>query len=176
MKRAEAVQCALKRTLSMRQSVLRSAQPNGRRSAMKTAIVLAIAYLVSIVITPATTLLFDELSPSNLPTNYSGFQWSGWLVANDAPILPPNLYSNAIVSPHNVIGNIDGRSTTLGNGPAFLFFNLNSAYLTAEYNDGLQIEVQGFSGGAMVYDNTYTINATSPSFVQFDYPHVNAIK
>ena len=54
-------------------------------------------------------------------------------------------------------------------------FNLYSAYLTAAWNDNLQVEAQGYAGGVLVYDIAYTLSATSPTFITFDYLGVDEV-
>src|SRR5215471_4686851 len=111
---------------------------------MKPAFAFTAAYFVSIAVAPATTLIFDNLSTGPMPTSYSNFLWSGFQVVNGTTTFGG--YSNAVVSRFNVIGNIDSRFATVSNNPAIGVFTLNSAYLTAAYNDGLHVEAQGFSG------------------------------
>jgi hypothetical protein len=50
-----------------------------------------------------------------------------------------------------------GSGPATGSFSSATSFNLNSAYLTAAYNDGLQVDVQGFVGSTLTYDNTFTV-------------------
>jgi hypothetical protein len=54
-------------------------------------------------------------------------------------------------------------------------FNFDSAYLTAAWNDGLQLEVRGFVSTNLIYDNTYTLNTTNSSLINFDYLGVTRV-
>jgi hypothetical protein len=135
---------------------------------------LACIFPLSILSCFGTTLTFEDLTPGTSLTTYQGFQWSGFYAINGATAIN-NGYYNAVVSPYKVIGDIDGRSATISNGPAFFSFSLNSAYLTAELNDGLQVEVQGFIGSTLAYDNTYTVNTTGPTLINFNYFGVNRV-
>jgi hypothetical protein len=141
---------------------------------MKSAFAIAAVSFAAIFPAPGATLFFDNISTGTMPASYSNFQWSGFQVVSGLTTFGG--YSNAVVSPKNVIGNIDSRFATVSNNPAFAFFTLNSAYLTSAYNDGLHVEAQGFAGGTMVYDNTYIIDTTAPTLIQFNYGNVNAIK
>ena len=49
---------------------------------MKTAFAIVSAFLVSVAVAPATTIFFDTLSAGPMPTNYSGFEWSGWVTVS----------------------------------------------------------------------------------------------
>jgi hypothetical protein len=55
-------------------------------------------------------------------------------------------------------------------------FNFDSAYLTAAFSAGLPVEVQGFAGTNLAYNNTYTVNDSSPSLINFDYKGVDEVK
>ena len=72
-------------------------------------------------------------------------------------------------------------------------FDLHSAYLTAAFSDGLQILVQGFTGPGIAYDpantnvpvmggmtltyeNAYTLSASAPMLIHFDYTGVSQVR
>jgi hypothetical protein len=141
---------------------------------MKHLIKLACIFLLSIMSSFGTTLTFEDLTPGPPLTTYQGFQWSGFYAINGATATN-NGYYNAVVSPYKIIGDVDGRSASISNSGAFFSFNLNSAYLTAELNDGLQVEVQGFIGSTLAYDNTYTVNTTGPTLINFNYFGINRV-
>ena len=54
-------------------------------------------------------------------------------------------------------------------------FNLFSAYLTAAWNDNLQLEAKGYTNGVLIYDNTYTLSATNPTLINFNYLGVTEV-
>jgi hypothetical protein len=139
---------------------------------MKSLIKLACIYLVSSATALATVITFDNLPTGNIPANYSGFQWSGFTTLNALSGAGFG-YTNAVVSPSNVIVDIDGRFATLSNSAPF---NLNSAYLTAPYDDGLNLEVQGYTGNTLTYDNTFIINTTSAALLNFNYSGITWAK
>ena len=47
-------------------------------------------------------------------------------------------------------------------------FDLNSAWLTA-LGTNAEVQVQGYAGTTLLYDNTYTVRAGTPTLIQFDY-------
>jgi hypothetical protein len=128
--------------------------------------------------TPAT-LTFDEFtltSPGDtvpVPNGYGNLQWDNFYILNGLRSAQhPSGFENALVSPDNFIWNGNANPAQIS---SVTTFDLNSAYMTADWMDGLQIEAQGFVGGTLQYDNTYTINTTSPTLVTFNYFGVNQV-
>lgn len=145
---------------------------------------VTIAALVIPSLTRATTITFDDLNPASLPggdsfgapipNGYYGFQWNNFWVTDtvqDQSLYGPSGYVNGTVSARNVAYNAYANPAFFSDGS----FTLNSAYLTAAWNDGLQVEVQGFVGGTLTYDNTYTLNTTGPSLINFNYLGVTEV-
>ena len=125
-------------------------------------------------------LTFDEFSlfpgeTDPIPNGYASLQWVNLYDMN-----PVNTYQgpfgsgflNGVVSPNNVIWNASGNPAQISSSTPF---DLDSAYMTAAWMDGLQIEAQGFIGSTMTYDNIYTINTASPILVAFNYFGVNQV-
>jgi hypothetical protein len=54
-------------------------------------------------------------------------------------------------------------------------FNFLSTYLTGFWKSNLSIEVQGYKGTNLVYDETKVASATSPTLFMFDYLDVNRL-
>ena len=76
-----------------------------------------------------------------------------------------------MVSSNNVAFNASANTATISGAT----FNLNSAYLTGAWNNGLQLRVEGYANGTKTYDNTYTINATGPTLIDFNYLGVDSV-
>ncbi len=130
----------------------------------------------------ATTLLnFDDLSPGPagsyavIKNGYSGLQWSGFGVLDATLLTVPDGYQAGMISTRNVAFNYDqfDRTAVISSGSAF---NLDSAYLTAQVVEGMQVEVQGFVGAQLTYDNTYTLSASSSTLVHFNYSGIDQVK
>jgi hypothetical protein len=122
-------------------------------------------------------ITFDDL-PANfaIPNGYAGLSWNNFYALNGVNYnagdgVSASGYANGLVSPNNVVYNAEGNPAYIIGGQ----FNLNSAYLTAAWNNGLQLEVQGFVGGTLSYDNTYTVNATGPALINFNYLGVDRV-
>jgi hypothetical protein len=130
----------------------------------------------------AVTLTFDDLATPfdgyeyRAPmASYGGLQWSNFYVFDVVDTVNYHMsgYPNALVSPKNIALNWFGNPAALSSATPF---SLDSAYLTAAWNDGLQVEVKGFSGATLAYDNTYTINTAGPSLINFNYLDVTEVE
>jgi len=119
-------------------------------------------------------LTFDNLSgPYNsVPNGYGGLQWQNFDYEGGLYATPNSGYVNGVVSPGNIAFNDAGNPAFINGGS----FNLNSAYLTGAWNNGLQVEVRGWVGAALTYDNTYTVNASGPTLVNFNYTGIDQVE
>jgi len=161
---------------------------------------LSVVYLTLLslaVVSPcsATVVTFDNLSETGSGAwfsyqyqGYDGLTWNNILCNNAilwTNILPnmPGMYGDpnfarglsgdyyGMVSPSNVVrmgtgSEIDSPSTN---------FNFLSAYLTGDYNSNLNIEVQGFNGTNLLYDQTVVAAATNPTLFVFNYLNINRL-
>jgi len=127
-----------------------------------------------------TVITFDDLSapPRDpfIPTGYQGLSWSNFGEAN--AILRYNIgqvdgYYYGMVSPSNVAFNAGGSPAEIGAlGTNFDFL---SAYLTGAWNSNLNIEVEGFRSGALLYDTAVVVSVTSPTLFTFDYTNIDRL-
>jgi len=121
-----------------------------------------------------STITFDGLPSSagaTIPNGYAGFQWSGFLYL-DSRNQPGSGFGNGTVSPYNVAFDQGGNPANFSSSTPFTF---GSAYLTGAWNNGLNVEVQGFAGGTLEYDRVYTVNATGPTLINFNYAGVTEV-
>jgi hypothetical protein len=137
--------------------------------------VLLLLALPGMALAQTELITFDDLPTpvsgrSLIPNGYAGLQWQNFGY-EDGSLNPHSGYFNAIVSQNNVAFNGFGNPALISDGS----FNLNSAYLTGAWNDGLQVEVQGFVGATLTYDNTYTVNTTGPTLINFNYLGVDEV-
>jgi hypothetical protein len=134
-----------------------------------------------------TVVTFDDLnetgSGSFLPNGYSGLNWSN-ISCNNAILetgifarLQPTGLSNGLtgdyygmVSPSNVAALASSEIDSPGTN-----FNFLSAYLTGCWMSNLNIEVQGFSGATLLYDQTVVANATNPTLFTFNFLDINRL-
>jgi hypothetical protein len=122
-----------------------------------------------------TTLSFDALATgynSVVPNGYGGFQWTNFYVVNGVGYPGPSGYNNGVVSGPNVAINGNGNLAELSSSSPFI---LQSGYLTGAWNEGLLVELKGYAGNILLYDNTYTTHATQHTFFNFGYVGVDRV-
>lgn len=149
---------------------------------------ILLALSLSLAITEpagASLITFDDMSDagtgSAIPIGYAGFTWNNFRVLNTVAYLASaqaeginaSGYNAGTVSPQNVIyAAWSDPASISGLGK----FDLTSAFLTAAWNDNLQVEVVGSSGGIVLYDQVYVLNATVPTLVTFNYAAVDLVQ
>jgi len=128
--------------------------------------------LDDISVTPLCAgLTFDTLAAAAVPTGYGGLNWNYFTVLDGVHYIHnPSGYGAGVVSTNNVVYSTGVASITNANP-----FNLFSAYLTAAWNDNLQLEAKGYANGVLIYDNTYTLSATNPTLINFNYLGVTEV-
>jgi uncharacterized repeat protein (TIGR03803 family) len=136
--------------------------------------VLSSNAVLSVIFGDATLITFDELSGSGpIPSGYGGFYWDNFYYLNGATYARTSGYTAGIVSSNNIAYNGYGAVAGITNLAPFDFL---SAYLTAAWNDDLQVEVQGYAGKTLKYDNTYTLSAKTPTRIQFNYLGITTVE
>jgi hypothetical protein len=119
----------------------------------------------------ADLINFDDLSSwQSIASGYAGLNWNNFTVLH-ASGYSASGYVNGLVSPDNVAFNAFGTPASISDD----LFTLNSAYMTAAWNDGLQVQVIGRFGGNTLYDNIYTLNTSGPVFINFNYVNVDEV-
>lgn len=117
-----------------------------------------------------------EIYQDPVPNGYGGLLWNGFLAIDAVNSSRGSVYGGLVaglISPNDDIFNIYGGPATISSSGGL--FNLNSAYLTAFLNDNLQVEVQGYAGATLLYDNTYTVSPSGPTLENFDYVGVTSV-
>ena len=106
-----------------------------------------------------------------LTDGYDGLNWSNFLVINGV-LEPQSGYRAGMISASDVAFNGSGDEASLSQSTPF---NLLSAYLTAAWNDNLLVEAKGYLGGTVLYDSTFTLSATAPTNVVFNFLGVTEV-
>jgi hypothetical protein len=120
------------------------------------------------------TISFDDLSARTFVQNgYGGLQWNNFNVVNGYEYPGIGGYWYGMISASNTAVNAYANPAQLS---STLPFDLESAYLTAAWVEGLQVKVQGFIGSSLKYDNTYILSQNSPSLLHFDYLGVSEVR
>jgi hypothetical protein len=156
-----------------------------------TVLYIGIGFFGTIILGNAQGVLtFDNLPAGDyrggpgfaaVPNGYGGLNWNNFGVVNGAEMSPSNGYASVlgyysgVVSPNNVAFNEygDPASITVSGG----LFDLDSAYLTSAIDSVplLDIQVQGFVGATMLYNNTYTVNNSGSTLINFDYSGIDSV-
>lgn len=104
--------------------------------------------------------------------------WSNFFIING--ILDPRNFPYTtngayygVVSPSNVVGNTGAYPAEIDSpGSNFTFL---SAYFTDGFVNNLNIEVQGFSGTNLVYDETKVASASTPTLFTFNFSDIDRL-
>jgi hypothetical protein len=108
-----------------------------------------------------------------VPSGYRGYNWNNFGYVDGVNYYyNPSGYAAGVVSTKNVAYSWFPANITCTNGG---HFNFISAELTAAWNDNLQLEAQGYVDGVLTYDQTYTLSATAPTLIVFDYLGVTEV-
>jgi hypothetical protein len=141
--------------------------------------VLIVARTSTITLLAQTVVTFDSppLNAGYIGSSYQGLSWSNFYCENG--ILSPDIYPSitngfyyGVVSPSNVVINGLGQPAEIDSATNFDFL---SAYLTGGWHSNLNIEVEGFRSGGLLYDTTVVATATSPTLFTFDYLDVDRL-
>jgi hypothetical protein len=115
----------------------------------------------------AGLIAFDELPNTttglSVPPSYQQLVWSNFGYVNGVDCyLNPSGYQKGVKSRNNVVYNSGGAPASISVGPGGSFVPL-SAYVTAAWNDNLQMQVEGYLRGRLVFSMTYKLSATKPT-------------
>ena len=147
---------------------LKQALRQGRRHLAALALLLSAAALPSGV--QAAVITFDDLAclpDIAIPNGYAGLNWSNFYCGDGTdPTYIPSGYFNGIVSGKNVAYNASANPATFTiTAPGGAKFNLNSVYLTAAWNDNLNVQIVASRNGTTLTPLDYTVQATGPTQV-----------
>ncbi|MBE8988946.1 PEP-CTERM sorting domain-containing protein [Nostoc sp. LEGE 12450] len=145
---------------------------------LSTAAIAATVIVLGIgAVAQATVLTFDDIAPVSyfdlIPNGYGGFNWNNFYYVNGTnTAVSLTGYDNGRVS-GDYVGFNGGGAPAVVSGS---IFDLNSAYLTAAWNSGFSVTVEGFKSGASLYSKTVVVNTTQPILVNFDYFGIDELK
>ena len=134
------------------------------------------ASLLVPAVSHATLVTFDDLTCTltPIPANYAGLTWSNFSCLNGPTDRPGTGYANGTVSPYNVAYNAGGNPANFSiSSPGS--FTLNSAYLTAAWNNNLDVQVQAYRSGSLVSTTNHVLQATGPTLVNFNLVNVDQV-
>lgn len=134
--------------------------------------------LGSALSTQAAVITFDDLPATELdaiPEGYHGFNWGSSHMVNvnyfHKDLLPNTGFENGVVSGDYAAFNFLATTSTITGNQ----FDFNGAYLTAGWNDGLNIEVTGFLNNALLFTQTVVVNTSAAQWFNFNFLGINSL-
>ena len=134
--------------------------------------------LGSALSTQAAVITFDDLPATELdaiPDGYHGFNWGASHMVNvnyfHKDLLPNTGFENGVVSGDYAAFNFLATTSTITGDQ----FDFNGAYLTAGWNDGLNIEVTGFLNNALLFTQTVVVNTSAAQWFDFNFLGINSL-
>jgi len=132
------------------------------------------AGLMGTATTQAAVINFDDLPSVEfadaIANGYQGFDWS-WFNYIDKFALPNTGFEKGVVSgQYAAYNDFAATATTSGS-----LFDFNGAYLTAGWNDGLNIEVSGFVNGVVQYTKTVVVNTAHAQWFDFNFFGIDSL-
>ena len=128
--------------------------------------------------TQAAVITFDDLPATELdaiPDGYHGFNWGASPMVNvnyfHKDLLPNTGFENGVVSGDYAAFNFLATTSTITGDQ----FDFNGAYLTAGWNDGLNIEVTGFLNNLALFTKTVVVNTQQAQWFDFNFMGINSL-
>ncbi|MBP7053352.1 MAG: hypothetical protein KBE65_20275 [Phycisphaerae bacterium] len=142
---------------------------------MKVELALCVGVCLLVLSAPsfADVLGFDDITTDStawIPDGYGGLNWDTF-VAGKASAWQGSGYYNGLVSDSYVAYN-DGGNPAEISGDAF---NLTGAYLTAAWNDGLCVHIEGYRSDSLVYTHTAVVDTSGPQWADLDFINVDRV-
>ncbi|VAX32118.1 hypothetical protein MNBD_NITROSPIRAE03-1246 [hydrothermal vent metagenome] len=113
----------------------------------------------------ATVLTFDDLPAlgngtyAQIVSPYGGLDWSSsWYYMNTTD--RDDGYANGTVSGDYVAFNGGADDVSINNG---VVFDWDGAYFTSAWDEGLNIDIKGYSGAALLYSTTLVVGPKGPA-------------
>ena len=149
-------------------------------------LVILIMIVFQIKTVNATVLTFDDLTDI-IPTNeqapiddigiYGGLHWNNMLYTDPDEFnfhldnIGNSGYENGLVSHDHVAFNSGGNQATIFGD----VIDFEGCYLTGAWRDGLNINVQGFKAGALLYEETVVADSTSATWFEFNFLGIDTL-
>jgi hypothetical protein len=130
------------------------------------------------ITTQAAVITFDDLPATELdaiPDGYQGFNWGASPMVNVSyfhkNLLPNTGFENGVVAGDYAAFNFLATTSTITGDQ----FDFNGAYLTAGWNDGLNIEVTGFLNNLALFTKTVVVNTQQAQWFDFNFMGINSL-
>jgi len=127
----------------------------------------------SLSVTSGEVVTFDDLvAGTNVPNGYQGLNWGNFDAENPL-VFPIGGYRYGMVSPSNVAFNGFGNPAEID--AIGTKFNFLGAYLTGAWYSNLNVQIEGFRGGSLVYNLTVQAAATNATLFTFNYLDIDRL-
>lgn len=149
-----------------------------RSIASRIACVTVLGFVLSLPASASSTVFFDDLTTelklADIPDGYAGLTWDNFSLVkyNRYGGAGSSGYYNGTVSMDYTALNAYGNPAEFSSDTAF---DLQGAYFTAAWRNGLQVEVAGYLAGNPVYQTTFTIDTDAPTWVEFNWSSVDRV-
>ena len=134
--------------------------------------------LGSAISTQAAVITFDDLPATELdaiPEGYKGLTWGTSFLTNVSYVnkntLPGTGFETGVVSGDYAAFNFLATTSVISGEQ----FDFNGAYLTAAWNEGLNIEVTGFLNNLALFTKTVVVSTERAQWFDFDFLGINSL-
>ena len=122
----------------------------------------------------ATVITFDDVTTgteSLIPNGYSGLLWNNFYVFDGTLMYPGSGYDNGTVTEDYVALNGNPNPAAFSDAP----FTFNGCYLTAAWNEDLNIQVEGFLDDTLLFSETVVVDPYEPTWFDFNFTGINRV-
>ncbi len=144
---------------------------------LPTILVAFVVFLGAVNSDEAALISFDDMPVGSdyivIQNGYGKIQWENFGACDGFMRPMTEGYRTGTISASNVAFNLGGEPGSIRSGAPF---DLESAYLTAAFVNGLQLEVQAWTGTSLAYHNFYTLSPAGPTPVEFNYTGVDRVR
>ena len=144
---------------------------------MRKLILLMCLVLLITEISQAAILTFDDITTGPIlgyiPDDYGGFNWnSEWGIVSSSNN-PGSGYDNGTVSGEYVAFNLYYDDVTITRDSVFDF---QGVYLTAAWDNGLNITIDGYLDSSLEYTTTVIVDTTGPTLFDLNYLGIDKLE
>jgi hypothetical protein len=133
----------------------------------------------------ASLITFDEFGSTNaiptpIPDGYATLNWSNFYVKSAGDLTDPQHnvgYGHGVVSGTDIAYNGNADPATISS-PLTTPFTLISVYLTAAWNDDLNVTIEATGTGgknATEFQQTVTLNTLAPTLVTLNFTNIHTV-
>ena len=124
----------------------------------------------------AAVITFESLYPGYetaqfLPASYAGFTWNSAAAYVTDKYLPGSGYDYGTIGRVSMLGS-GGDPVLMSAAP----FDFNGAYITAAWNTGQPVDVEGWLGGSRIYSSSIVTSWNGPYWFNFDFSGVDQVR